>query len=220
MSASLEIILTKDGSHSLYNPDLDETYHSTKGALAESEYVFMEMGIQYLITKQQPTRINVFEVGFGTGLNAFLCARKTSKELSIHFHTVETVPLSSKIFKLFNYTSDMKGLFESLHQCEWEEEVVFEQFALKKMETGLESVELASNFYDVVFFDAFAPSKQPDIWSEANLIKCYDALKAGGILVTYCSQGQFKRNLKSIGFNVEILPGALGKKEMVRAHKI
>lgn len=218
---TLEIQTTNDGSHTLYRPDLDETYHSHKGALAESVYVFIEKGLEFISSSNRKT-ITVFEVGLGTGLNALLSAQfAIEKSKEVRFHSIEPFPVKETIFQQLNYAHEEKDeqLFLNIHNSPWEKEVAIgEHFYLHKYQQKLEDF-IAPITADVVFMDAFAPSKQADVWALANLEKCFTLLNPGGILVTYCAQGQFKRNLKACGFEIEVLPGALGKKEMVRAIK-
>jgi len=217
----LKIIRTEDGSQSLYDEELNETYHSTKGARAESEYVFLKMGLDFLC--QQPTydsrqQIRVLEVGFGTGLNAWLTWQWAEQhKIPVHFYTLEPYPISLDLVKQMDLAADRQ--FLSVHEANWNKQTHFgDYFSLYKSTNKLEEAVFNASF-DCVFFDAFAPSKQPEVWSLKNLQKCHDALRAGGILTTYCAQGQFKRNLAAVGFDVEVLPGALGKKEMVRGRK-
>ncbi len=218
----LEIQTTHDGSHTLYRADLDETYHSHKGAIGESEYVFIEKGLQYLADAVKEKAVTVFEVGLGTGLNALLSVQFANENgINVQFHSIEPYPVPAEVYQQLNYASEKKDkkLFQAIHESPWGEEVeIAEQFTLYKYKQKLEVFDQPLKA-DVVFMDAFAPSKQVEIWALANLMKCYDLLNPGGILVTYCAQGQFKRNLKACGFEVEVLPGALGKKEMVRAVK-
>lgn len=208
----LKVITTEDGSQSLYDDVLNETYHSTKGARAESQYVFVD---QLAISNAQ---LSILEVGFGTGLNALLTWEWAEKnDQSIHFYSLEPFPIAEEIWKTMTLIGNEK--FSELHEADWDQSVkMSEYFVLEKRIIGLEKLDIKDRF-DYVFFDAFAPSKQPEIWSIENLQRCHDALMPGGILTTYCAQGQFKRNLKALGFEVEVLPGALGKKEMVRAIK-
>lgn len=224
----LKIIRTEDGSQSLYDEELNETYHSTKGARAESEYVFLKMGLDFFCqqyTDELPPQslrqsgsrqqIRVLEVGFGTGLNAWLTWQWAEKNrISIHFYTLEPFPISLDLVKQMDLAADRQ--FLAVHEASWNKQTHFgDYFSLYKSTNKLEEAVFDTTF-DCVFFDAFAPSKQPEVWSLENLQKCHDALQSGGILTTYCAQGQFKRNLAAVGFEVEVLPGALGKKEMVR----
>jgi tRNA U34 5-methylaminomethyl-2-thiouridine-forming methyltransferase MnmC len=217
----LRIIRTEDGSQSLFDEELNETYHSTKGAQTESEYVFLKMGLnevrrQYLV--DSPQTIRVLEVGFGTGLNAWLSWKWAEEhKIPIHFYTLEPFPISAELVSEMDLSSD--EYFQAVHKAEWNKTTVLGEYStLEKSTKKLEEAELPHSF-DCVFFDAFAPSKQPEVWSLENLQKCFEALKPGGILTSYCAQGQFKRNMATVGFEVEVLPGALGKKEMVRGRK-
>jgi tRNA U34 5-methylaminomethyl-2-thiouridine-forming methyltransferase MnmC len=218
----LKIIRTEDGSQSLYDEELNETYHSTKGARAESEYVFLKMGLDFFCqqsTDDSRQQIRVLEVGFGTGLNAWLTWQWAEQhDIHVHFHTLEPFPISMDLVKQMDMAADRQ--FLAVHEASWNKQSHFgDYFSLYKSTNKLEEAVFDTTF-DCVFFDAFAPSKQPEVWSLENLQKCYAALHAGGILTTYCAQGQFKRNLAAVGFDVEVLPGALGKKEMVRGRWI
>ena len=211
---------TQDGSFTLTRTDLDETYHSLRGAKSESEHVFIAHGLSFIRTSiPTSSSIKVLEVGFGTGLNALLTQQFAEKEECIlDYHSLEPLPVPEEIYNELNYGDSLR--FLSLHQAAWDEEVRLSNFfTLNKYLKTLEQFE-SDDTFDIVFMDAFAPSKQPEIWHIDNLKKCFDLLNKKGILITYCAQGQFKRDLKSVGFEVEILPGALGKKEMVRAHRL
>jgi len=218
----LKIIRTEDGSQSLYDEELNETYHSTKGARAESEYVFLRMGLDFFCrqsTDDSRRQIRLLEVGFGTGLNAWLTWKWAEQHTqAVHFHTLEPFPVALDIVQQMDLSIDDQ--FMAVHQAEWNQVTkCSDYFSLFKSTSKLEEAHFMDSF-DCVFFDAFAPSKQPDVWMIENLKKSYDALKPGGVLTTYCAQGQFKRNLAAVGFDVEVLPGALGKKEMVRGRKM
>ncbi len=213
----VRLITTEDGSSSLYLNSIDETYHSTKGALGESLHVYIQNGIASLTN----TDVSLFEVGFGTGLNALLTYRFALKRgINVSYHSLEPYPIPADIYRSLGYTQNEQenSFFERIHQIEDEPERFENSFSFRKYTTTLEEFESNLTF-DIIYFDAFAPSKQPEIWSGDNLSKCFKLLKRDGILVTYCAQGQFKRDLKSVGFQVEVLPGAMGKKEMVRARK-
>ncbi|WP_258102795.1 tRNA (5-methylaminomethyl-2-thiouridine)(34)-methyltransferase MnmD [Marinoscillum sp. MHG1-6] len=220
---TLKIISTADGSHSLHREDLNETYHSFHGAMGESDYVFIKAGLDYFVQKYQKNTVSVFEVGLGTGLNALLAANwSRSKKIKVEYQTIEPFPVPKEVYERLNYgegQDERKKIFLDIHSAQWGTATqILPEFQLMKSQTTLEQVDIPTLF-DVIFFDAFAPSKQPEVWSLENLQKCYALLNNGGIVTTYCAQGQFKRNLKSAGFEIEILPGAMGKKEMVRAHK-
>lgn len=221
----LKIITTEDGSHSLFDEELNETYHSTRGALGESQHVFIKEGLDYWITSREAKTdrvVRVLEVGLGTGLNALLTAQYGEKtQQKIHFTSLEPFPIPKTVYAQLNYgqTSEAVKLLKAIHESKWEQPVLLNDVCtLHKTKMRLEDFEEADQ-YDIIYFDAFAPSKQPEVWSLANLRTCYEALTSQGILTTYCAQGQFKRNLSEVGFQVESLQGAMGKKEMVRALK-
>lgn len=219
----IKLIQTEDGSSSLYREDLNETYHSFHGAIGESRHVFIQYGLEPLMMRFPDETIQVFEVGMGTGLNVFLTALSAlAAERRISMTTLEPIPIGSELAQSLNYGKfhDEQALLHRIHEADWEIDVTLTDFFtfLKSMQK-LEEAKVDAERFHIVYFDAFAPSKQPEMWAIENLQKCFDILKSGGYLVTYCAQGQFKRNLKSVGFEVESLPGAMGKKEMVRAVK-
>lgn len=206
----IKIIVTSDGSNSLLNTELDETYHSRHGAVQESIHVFIRNGLDQV----QREVVNVFEVGFGTGLNALLTASTGRK---VNYTSIEAFPLEESIYTSLNYSP--KEMLESLHRAPWNEAVQIKPtFTLRKIEGDLVTTTIDDK-YDVIYFDAFAPSKQPEMWELPLLKKVCDALIPGGIFVTYCAKGQLKRDLKALGLEVETLPGPPGKKEMVRGTK-
>lgn len=224
MTSPIRIIATEDGSQSLYNEALNETYHSTHGALTESRYVFIKQGLDLLVERGE-TNIDIFEVGFGTGLNALLVQEyaKGNPQLTISFTTLEPFPLSASLIEELTYDQLIEGVskedFEALHNCVWGEQVsLLTNFSLTKHRVTLKDFESSLDF-DLVFFDAFAPSKQPEMWEMALLSKISALLNSGGVFVTYCARGQLKRDLVELGLQVETLPGPPGKKEMVRAIK-
>ncbi|HZY82607.1 MAG TPA: tRNA (5-methylaminomethyl-2-thiouridine)(34)-methyltransferase MnmD [Cyclobacteriaceae bacterium] len=208
----IKLIVTSDGSHSLLNEDLDETYHSRHGAVQESLHVFIRNGLEKIPIANHP--VNIFEVGFGTGLNALLAL---STERIINYASIEAYPLDETIFSSLNYAP--QGLLQTLHRSEWDQSIqITPHFTLKKIKGDLLTASIPSHS-DIIFFDAFAPSKQPEMWGLPVLKKVCDTLMPGGIFVTYCAKGQLKRDLKSLGLEVETLPGPPGKKEMVRGTK-
>ncbi len=215
---AIEIITTKDGSKSLFLTDLNETYHSKFGARTESEYVFINAGFNYI----KKHNIRIFEVGFGTGLNVLLTVLENRNiKKNIYYESIEKYPLSTEI--LIPYmdflTPDEKKIFMKIHQVGWNEiHQVDSNFKLLKKQVDLLSYK-SDNQFDIVYFDAFAPDKQPDLWTEQIFEKMYRLLDTGGILVTYSAKGSVRRTLQSIGFTVERLPGPPGKREMLRAQK-
>lgn len=219
--SSLKIITTHDGSHSLLNEQLNETYHSVHGAVQESLHVFIKHGLDFVSKNLNKSTIHILEVGFGTGLNALLTLQRVDVDnLAIHYTTLEAFPVEENIWSMLNYaeSSDSKAQFEKLHRAEWNEwESILPNFQLRKLHTTLEQVVLEMNHYDLIYFDAFAPNKQPEMWELPMLQKIAGAMKAGGLFVTYCAKGQLKRDLQSLGLTIETLTGPPGKREMVRA---
>ncbi|MGC1243915.1 MAG: tRNA (5-methylaminomethyl-2-thiouridine)(34)-methyltransferase MnmD [Chryseosolibacter sp.] len=217
---SLEIITTSDGSHTLRNTAMDETYHSVHGAKRESLHVFIASGLEYFIQTRDARNISILEVGFGTGLNTLLTLQYAVRNhLEIHYTTLEPFPLTEEVWSRLNYTESEKDSkdFRALHEAGWDNPITTTpEFTLLKLKMSLLDLK-ARGQYDVVFFDAFAPAKQPELWSVEALRRVIASLKPGGIFVTYSAKGQLKRDLKSLGVAVETLPGPPGKKEMVRA---
>jgi tRNA U34 5-methylaminomethyl-2-thiouridine-forming methyltransferase MnmC len=205
----LKIITTSDGSHSLLNTELDETYHSRHGAVQESMHVFIRNGLECWRGEE----VNILEVGFGTGLNALLTALSKKK---VNYTSIEAYPLEESVFSQLNY--EPKELLQQIHLASWDHESRIDNLVLTKLHTDLQSVSL-DPVYNIIFFDAFAPSKQPSMWEFPMIEKVCNALVPGGLFVTYCAKGQLKRDLKTLGMEVETLAGPPGKKEMVRAMK-
>jgi tRNA U34 5-methylaminomethyl-2-thiouridine-forming methyltransferase MnmC len=220
---NIKIITTEDGSHSLYHEGLKETYHSFHGALQESLHVFIEKGLRFWRNKSGlPKEVSIFEVGFGTGLNALLAAQfAIENEVKINFTSLEPFPLALNIINQLNYAQlidhdKFKTVFEELHAAAWEKAVeINPYFSIHKVKSKLEDFQTDDKF-DVLFFDAFAPNKQAELWTADLMARCYNLLKESGVFTTYSAKGQLKRDLKSVGFEVETLPGPPGKKEMVR----
>lgn len=214
--------ITADGSHTLYVKNLGETYHSTNGAIQESKHIFINAGFNYLKKPQ----LKILEVGFGTGLNAFLTLLECVKtKTKVDYTTIETFPLANKIIEQLNYTKELKStlketkLFHLLHQVAWERyQKITPNFQLNKIKVELNDYQTIEQF-DLVYFDAFAPQVQPEMWTKPIFEKVYDLMSEGGILVTYCAKGSVKRTLIEVGFNIENLPGPSGKREITRAWK-
>ncbi|BDD11004.1 hypothetical protein FUAX_34360 [Fulvitalea axinellae] len=223
---TVNIIETEDGSHSLFVPELDETYHSSHGAVNESIHVFIKAGIEHFVANNPGEKIRILEVGFGTGLNALLTAQKASESaFQIEYHTLEAFPLDEDIVSTLNYPEKIGGdnleeLFQEMHAQKWGKPFsLSKNMTMLKTHAKLQATTLEDNAYDLVYFDAFAPSKQSDMWTLDVLKKVADSIAPGGSLVTYCARGQFKRDLKALGLDVESLPGPPPKKEMVRASR-
>lgn len=216
----LQLQETGDGSHTLYNEQLDETYHSHHGALAEARHVFIKEGLEY-VSKHDA---KVLEVGMGTGLNVILSIEHARKnDLNVEYTTLEPYPIDLPTIEQLNYISligeQWQADYDKIHTCEWGLPVDFTNLKLIKHKATLQDVDLPSDYFDVIYFDAFAPRKQPDVWELDNIKKCFSLLKPGGVLVTYCANGQFRRDVKAAGFIMNSIPGPPGKREMTRAVK-
>lgn len=212
---------TADGSNTLYVPELNEHYHSVKGALTESAHIFIQMGLNHA----QAANPRVLEIGFGTGLNAFLTLLEAEKsQRTIHFTSIERFPLSEDIVRKLSYPETIAPeeceKFYALHTAPRNQEVkISPYFTLHKIEGDFTHFSF-SEYYDVVYFDAFAPEKQPEMWSQPLFDNLYRQMNPGGILTTYCAKGVVRRMLQAAGFTVERLPGPPGgKREILRATK-
>ena len=215
---------SQDGSSSVLSDRYGVSYHSKYGALQESRHVFIEAGLYYkAIVKKE---LNVLEVGFGTGLNALLtCLEAEKHQLRIDYTAIELFPLPMQIISQLNFTEALQlhendTCFEKIHTVPWEQRhEITSLFSLEKIEVSIESAGMDGGMYDLIYYDAFAPNVQPELWEEPIVKKMFDVLVPGGIFVTYCAKGDFKRALKSVGFKVETLKGPPGKREMTRAIK-
>lgn len=215
----LEIKESADGSTTFYRPDINEHYHSVHGAIQESEHVYIEAGLKTVVVSP----LSVLEVGFGSGLNAFLTLLH-KPEGKLTYHSIEKFPLPDELVKSINYPDcvGVEGadrLFYLLHEVPWEvESCIKEDFFLTKFKMDL--LDFSScNSYDLVYFDAFAPEKQPELWSNKVFEMLFLAIKPGGVLTTYCAKGVVRRAMIAAGFFVERIPGPPGKRQMIRAHK-
>ena len=219
-----QIITTEDGSHSLFVPHLNEHYHSTHGAIQESRHVYIENGFCECKLKH----INILEIGFGTGLNAFLTLLESEKTNStVYYTSLELYPLEMDKVKQLNYPQHLVDiskahLFMELHAAPWDKSInITPNFFLHKFETDFSNLNNLSftNRFDVIYFDAFAPEKQPEMWTQEIFDKLYSLSNANVIITTYCAKGVVRRMLQSAGFIVERLPGPPGKREILRGKK-
>ena len=216
-----EIRVTGDGSKTIFLPELNETYHSSNGAVQESRHIFIQNGLD-LVNKKGTIRI--LEVGLGTGLNALLTASWAEmNNQPIHYIGIEAKPLSSELCFQLDYPrhigKNAEKIYDALIHCDWEiENQLSTHFSIQKKEMKIQDF-VAEEPTDLIYFDAFGPRVQSEMWDIAILEKMYQSLNLGGALVTYCAQGQFKRDLKAVGFQVETLSGPIGKREMTRATK-
>ncbi|MGE5424188.1 MAG: tRNA (5-methylaminomethyl-2-thiouridine)(34)-methyltransferase MnmD [Syntrophothermus sp.] len=203
-------------------PELNEHYHSTFGAVQESEHIFIRNGFRSVSANP----VKILEIGFGTGLNAVLTLKEAQKSrIEIVYHALEVFPVTEEIWKQLEYDTDHQQ-FNLLHEAPWNKEVeISPSFHLKKIKADLtalasETISSSEDQYDLVYFDAFGPAVQPEMWTEQIFRYLISAMKQGGILVTYSVKGTVKRALKAAGFSIEKLPGPAGKREMLRAMKI
>lgn len=216
-----KILLTGDGSHTFYVPELRETYHSTHGAIQESKHVFIRNGLDYNCRNGMRS-INVLEVGFGTGLNALLTMIYAHHhQISIEYQSIEAFPLSQEEILQLNYIDQLGEAFgqvwQTMHSASWNTwHTLSKNFQLRKIHARIQEAIIEGKHH-LCYFDAFAPSKQPEMWEISILEKVRDSLEKGGTFVTYSSRGQLKRDLTSLGFVVKTLPGPPGKNEMIRA---
>lgn len=220
-----KIITTEDGSHSLFVPTLNEHYHSTHGAIQESSHIYIEAGLRECNLK----KINVLEIGFGTGLNAFLTLLESVKSDQIITYTsLELYPLEIDKAKQLNYPEQLIGqeeqseLFLKLHQSAWNKpKAITPNFTLHKIETDFSNPNSfkTNSHFDVIYFDAFAPEKQPEMWTQDIFDTLFALCNPNSIITTYCAKGVVRRMLQSAGFSVERLPGPPGKREILRGRK-
>ena len=215
-----EIITTKDGSTSLFIPEWNETYHSKNGAIQEAYHVFIKNGLSIFNGKS----VSILEIGFGTGLNAFITSLEAEKNnLPIDYTAVEAFPITIEEIDAMNFASKIDSnktnIFIAIHQLNWEvKNQVCDNFYLTKRKQFFQDIN-DKEYFDIIYFDAFSFDVQPELWSEAIFTKMHTALKTNGILVTYACRTIIKQAMISAGFSIEKLPGAPGKREMLRAYK-
>jgi tRNA U34 5-methylaminomethyl-2-thiouridine-forming methyltransferase MnmC len=215
-----QIVTTSDGSHTIFVPEINEHYHSMYGAVQESEYIFLKNGFDFC--KADP--VNIFEAGFGTGLNALLTAVRCIKgKREVFYTSIEKYPLSDEIIRLLNYHlftgKEGQNIFNRIHESGWNKmQNICGNFNLSKIKGDLTSYHL-TGYYDLIYFDAFGPDKQPEMWNRNIFTKISGITAKNGILITYSVKGDVKRNIKSCGFDVYILPGPPGKRQILRAIK-
>jgi tRNA U34 5-methylaminomethyl-2-thiouridine-forming methyltransferase MnmC len=215
------LVNTADGSHTIYVPELDEHYHSIYGAVQESEFIFINKGYDYC--KSDP--LFILEIGFGTGLNTLLTAIKSmTGTKKVNYTSIEKYPLNEKMISTLNHHQfagiNGKEIFNMIHSAPWNISVnICKNFTLKKIESDFTVGQLSGN-YNLIYFDAFGPGKQPEMWTKEMFSKISVVTNKNGILVTYSAKGEVKRSLRACGFDVTLLPGPPGKRQMIRAVKI
>lgn len=216
-----EIRLTADGSHTIAIPDAGITYHSHHGAVGESRHVFLEAGLQPLF-RSVPAPIHVLEIGFGTGLNALLTLQEARQQQQpVVYTAIEAYPLSLEEIRQLNYGQLLQDqpVFSAMHEADWEKEVILDPFfSIRKHNHSLLTLQGINNVA-CIYFDAFSPTYQPELWTEAVFEQLYHQLLPGGVLVTYCSKSVVRKAMAAAGFQVEKIPGPWGKREMVRARR-
>lgn len=220
-----QVIVTKDGSPTISIPEMNVTYHSVHGAIQESQHVFIQAGLLDSGIFDFTGIHHILEMGFGTGLNALLTLIEADKRKNrIYYTALELHPLIEAETNQLNYCEQLnqsryQPLFERMHQGGWEEMFeITENFRLTKTKCGLADYS-GDDLFSIIYFDAFAPAAQPELWTREIFEKLFKLLLPGGILVTYCSKGDVRRNMQAAGFTTEKLPGPPGKREMLRATK-
>ncbi len=215
-----EIIKTLDGSTTIHLKEWDECYHSKHGAIQEAKHVFIMNGLS--LFKHKP--VSIMEIGFGTGLNAFITFLETNSKQKIDYVGVEAYPVAANEVLEMNYVSELHALefeniFEKMHKCEWDTKTeISADFWLTKRKQFFDAIN-DFEIFDLIYFDAFGYRVQPELWSTEIFQKMYNSLKPNGVLVTYAARGVVKRSMISVGFTVEKLAGPPGKREMFRATK-
>ena len=218
-----EILITSDGSTTLHLPEWDEQYHSKHGAIQEAYHVFLRAGFVVVTAKNK--NISILEIGFGTGLNAFITYLEAKEnKISVAYTGVEAYPIvADEVLKL-NYVQELKAtdsqeIFTKMHATSWEEaHVISETFQLKKRKQFFQEIT-DKDAYNLIYFDAFGAQNQPELWTEEIFLKMYQATKNNGVLVTYSAKGSVRRAMQKVGYTVERIPGPPGKREMLRATK-
>ena len=219
---SLKLIITEDGSHTLFVPELNEHYHSVFGAVSESKHIFIDAGLKYALgTKKE---IDILEIGFGTGLNALMTYHELlSSNIKCNYTAIEAYPLDENIYMQLNYlevTGVPKEIFILLHKTNWgEKQFISANFIINKIQNKAEEMILPGNNFDVVYFDAFAPDFQPELWTKEIFENIFKSMKNGAVLTTYSTKGIVKQAMKECGYVIEKLPGPTGKREILRAVK-
>jgi tRNA U34 5-methylaminomethyl-2-thiouridine-forming methyltransferase MnmC len=216
-----KIIKTADGSATLYIKELDETYHSRHGAVMESKHVYIENGLRYILQHNHLKNICILEIGFGTGLNALLTYQESqiNKHINFEYHSIEAYPLDISVVKQLNYQEHNNDILK-LHSSEWNKLVeISSNFLLHKYAVKLQYFNTDYRF-DLIYYDAFGPRAQADMWTDNILLKTASFLNIGGVLVTYCAKGEVKRIFKNAGFVVQTLKGPPGKREMISVERL
>ncbi len=218
-----EIIVTADGSHTISIPELNVTYHSKYGSMQESIHVFINAGLAFYENLHHKKSISIFEMGFGTGLNALLSWQfALQNNITINYISVELNPITTNEIQLLNYGKllNMQEEFEQIHSATWnKKQKIHSLFTLYKIHNSLTNF-ITTDLVDIIFYDAFAPTLQPELWTKEVFQKLFNILSPNGILVTYCSKSYVRKNMQAVGFSIQKIQGPPGKREMIRAIKI
>ena len=221
-----EIIITSDGSTTIHIPEWNEQYHSKHGAIQEAKHVFIKKGLEFYNAEkesQSNNEIAILEIGFGTGLNAFITLLEAQNQ-KVNYVGVEAYPVADDEIQKLNYVKELdaenfNNEFQKIHETSWEtKHDITPNFSLTKRQQFFEDITDKDSF-NLIYFDAFGARVQPDLWTENIFKKMFEALKSGGVLVTYAAKGSVRRAMQSVGFSVERLEGPPGKREMLRAVK-
>jgi len=219
------ITITKDGTSTIFLPEWNEYYHSKHGALQEARHVFIKNGLDYCFQLKHYEPIHILEMGFGTGLNCLLSFQYAlNQRFKINYVALEAYPVLETELNQLNFTQILQdppldAVFEQMHKAPWNKtHKLTANFKLTKLIALFEDFT-QHNAFDLIYFDVFGLRVQPELWTVAIFEKMYNALKIGGILVTYAANGQGRRAMMEAGFQVEKLKGPIGKREMIRALK-
>ena len=219
-----ELILTEDGSHTFFVPGLNENYHSTFGAISESKHIFIENALN--ATDRHNAEVRILEVGFGTGLNALLTwLYCIPRQIKLEYTAIEPLPIKPEEAKELNYTGILQfpgaeALFKNMHEVPWGQTAMpGSHMKIFKIRSKLEDVELAAGQFDVVYFDAFGPEVQPELWTAKIFSKVHAAMANEAVMTTFSAKGVVRRAMARAGFRVEKLKGPAGKREITRAWK-
>ena len=219
------IITTSDGSKTIQIEGWNEQYHSIHGALQEAKHVYINAGLKTFLERQpKQNALTVLEIGFGTGLNALLTALESLNiSQEICYHGIEAYPVEAEELQALGYHTLIgsdPSIFQNIHNCSWHEtHKILPHFSIVKRQAFFSDIAEVNEF-DVIYFDAFGPRVQPNLWIESIFKKMYEALRPNGLLVTYCAKGSVRRCMQAVGFEVQRLPGPPGKREMLRAIKL
>ena len=219
---TLKVEVTDDGSATILVAEMDEHYHSVRGALTESNHIYRDCAFLYRSEKTPGTPTKLLEIGFGTGLNTVVTAMVANEQNPVHYITMEKYPLAEDVVSMLHYDESINGdLFKAIHAAEWNKPVEITPFFTLEKINGDYIVDNLPQGIDVVYFDAFAPEKQPEMWSLAAFERLVNVMNSGAVFTTYCAKGEIRRMLSGLGLTVERLAGPIGgKREILRATKL